>query len=1010
MGSTQSLHLPEKWVSALNLGPRLGHDVLHKVTLGIPYAGSINDALRLGVSAVHCIEGVPSVAILHNPENDRGKVHRIHKALWNQGVADFLFVIRDESLTIHSLWASPQETDQRQEDLLLDAFSLLSHQEILFDLLQQVESGSLFSTYSQKIDYKTRVDSRLISDLTAYREELVDDIGISQQQAHNALLQAMFLRYLWDRGIISSKHTQYYGGSEFTNLHDLLRGSLKGWYNLLAFLGKAFNGSMLQPDDVIWSKACYTLSNFIEGLYDPGQKRNRLIQLYQFNHIPVELISEVYDRFLEGKIEKEEHGAYYTPRRLASLLVDITWPSLQTVLDGGKLPRVLDPTCGSGIFLVTIFQRIASYLNKNNNPNRWDSLKEAASNLYGTDTNSTAIQIAAFSLALALLNEREPREIESELVGSKPILPRLKGNCLLTRNFFELSENEKFSTIIGNPPWGQQKGSRSSGEDWTRRHGFPSPPNREKAWPFLWKSQKHIDHNGRLSFLLPTTGCIQNKHVDFSLNVFTRYVRFKTFIDLSDLRNTLFPGAKIPACILSAEHKNTTHKPVYRYDHFCPKADYHSIKSGRIILSPDDKHNIWIQHFLSDPTLICRKLMWSSAIELRLLDYLDSFPKLNDLMSRTDDARDNLSSSSSGWGIGLGFQRYTNEEDKPVELPKLANMPYLSSTKEIVPYVQPKPSSSPHSTIVRRTHFHESFDAPHIVFNPSMKKEFNYNLTATYSEFPFSFNMSLMGISVPDTKEGRDTAKLLTVIINSELISWYLYLTTNIGADRERFSQRYPFMNLPFPKPSDFKSDSKALDIHSSIVKAMDNFNNTWLSKNYLDDLVYQYYGIKNEEIAIIKEFFKKIRPAMHPNIQSSPELWNPVNLDDRNNYCLTLGKAISRKLTGNPQIHTQVIFNTRELSLIRISRNSKVHSATINNNITFKLEQLSQNIKHVMLNQLKNNIYIMRTIFFFIGDDAYLLKPTQHKFWLTRSALRDADYFIDFLLTPDSSNFETLQ
>lgn len=1021
MNAARNLALPEKWIEALNLVPRLGLDIFVKDMPGIHYARSIQDALNLGLNAVHCISGAPSAAILHDPQHDREKVNLVHQALWNQGLADFLLVIRDDALTIHSLWAAPPEGEGRPDHRLLDSLSLLKNREIISDLLPKVESGSLFADYSQKLNHKTRVDARLISDLTAYRENLISTNGFSQEQAHSALLQAMFLRYLWDRGIISDTHTQHYGGHEYSTLHDLLRASRIGWRSLLSFLGKAFNGNMLLPDDEVWDKGRDTLSNFLEGSYDPTARRQRLIQLYQFNHIPVELISEVYDRFLEGGDEKKEHGAYYTPRRLAGLVVDQAWPALQASLDAGAAPRILDPTCGSGVFLVTIFQRMASHLGGKGAPYHWSKLKKIATNLHGTDTNPSAIHIAAFSLALALLNERKPREIKAELDSGNPILPRLRDNSLRTLNFFALPETEQFHAIIGNPPWGQQKGTDNSpGEAWCETQKFHRPPNREKAWPFLWKTPRHLTKEGSLTLLLPMTGCVQNKDADSSLRILANSLRLKYFVDLSDLRNTLFPGAKIPACILNAEVCETGMETPYRYEHYCPKADYHASKAGRILLAPEDRHMIWVQHFLADPGHVCKRLMWGGPVEERLLGYLESLPRLDRLLLTTEIVRHKFGDSRPEWGVGLGFQRHNGKSDKPTEIPELPMMPYLDSPDKLVPYVQPPLNTPPHPKEVRRRHFHESFKAPHIVMVPSTTGRAAYRLRATYSEQSFSFNMSLLGVVIPDTQVGRDTAKFLTVVLNSELAAWYLYYTTTVGSDRERFSQRYLFMGLPFPKPSDLPDPKQAHQARSAIVRIM----NDWLGgaslglhtlKTRLNDLVFTYYGIREDEVAIIRELFTQIRPAMHPGLRGFPNLWDITNAPERNVYCLILGKVLTQRMKGNTTVRAHVVTSTRELALVRIVRHSRGSIIDMNEPDTVATKELNApelpaDLRSKMLTELRHNVYLERAVFFFLGDDAYLLKPLQRRFWLARAAHRDADRFIDYLLAPDSEPDSHLQ
>ena len=82
-----------------------------------------------------------------------------------------------------------------------------------------------------------------------------------------------------------------------------------------------------------------------------------------FAAIPVEAISAIYERFLKGSDKLE--GAFYTPRFLAELVLDVALANSPSLLG----LRCLDPACGSGIFLVGLFNRMAEEW-KQANPER----------------------------------------------------------------------------------------------------------------------------------------------------------------------------------------------------------------------------------------------------------------------------------------------------------------------------------------------------------------------------------------------------------------------------------------------------------------------------------------------------------------------------------------------------------------------------------------------------------------------------------------------------------------
>jgi type I restriction-modification system DNA methylase subunit len=90
--------------------------------------------------------------------------------------------------------------------------------------------------------------------------------------------------------------------------------------------------------------------------------------------------------------------------------------------------RCLDPACGSGIFLVGLFNRMAEEWKQANtearNDRRARELRKVLCSLYGVDINPTACRITAFSLYLAYLDQLSPRDIQ-ELQQKGHKLPRL---------------------------------------------------------------------------------------------------------------------------------------------------------------------------------------------------------------------------------------------------------------------------------------------------------------------------------------------------------------------------------------------------------------------------------------------------------------------------------------------------------------------------------------------------------------------------------------------------------
>ena len=193
---------------------------------------------------------------------------------------------------------------------------------------------------------------------------------------------------------------------------------------------------------------------------------------------------------------------------LADIVVSHVWDRLPAAArDDGSF---LDPACGSGIFLVRLFQRLCEHRRRaaGSGPTiPWDDLLDILRRLQGRDLDGGAVRVAVFSLYIALLEEVTPPDIRT-LMKRGRVLPALHAKTLRNEDFFTIaSDDAPVDVVIGNPPWSSRRGERRSSLQWCRDEGLPAP-GREQAWPFVWKALRHLRENGLVAFLLPGHGLL----------------------------------------------------------------------------------------------------------------------------------------------------------------------------------------------------------------------------------------------------------------------------------------------------------------------------------------------------------------------------------------------------------------------------------------------------------------------------------------------------------------------
>ena len=147
-------------------------------------------------------------------------------------------------------------------------------------------------------------------------------------------------------------------------LNDLsLSQAKEALFRLFGHLKVHFNGSLLDTDlnkekKDVTDTHMHIIRSFLNGDDLKTGQYTLSFWAYDFSAIPIETISAIYQGFIseQGKLQQTS-GAYYTPPHLAELTVDILLENYNKPLYESK---VLDPACGSGVFLVSMFNRMAN--------------------------------------------------------------------------------------------------------------------------------------------------------------------------------------------------------------------------------------------------------------------------------------------------------------------------------------------------------------------------------------------------------------------------------------------------------------------------------------------------------------------------------------------------------------------------------------------------------------------------------------------------------------------------
>lgn len=321
---------------------------------------------------------IPQLYIFDFTVNETDLVE-IHKNVWSTSEVRLYVVITKTEVKLFNA-SKPVEYTQKS-GLKISPFEVLNVVSSALDEFdrysgKKFDNGTFWEETPVDFGYSSTSYEKLISELKNARNSFLEDIKLEKSVANKLLVLGILIKYLEERVDIDSDgnetrvfNADFFNKQEFgyskTSIEVIKKGFL---LNLFYYLSIHFNGKIFFLSDGYKEQIEKTdmspLANFLSGNADG--KQYVLWRLYSFNHLPIELISSIYEMFLEADKNK---GVAYTPSYLVNFMIDECMPVHSPKLDY----KVLDPSCGSGIFLVSAYKRLIDWwrIEKHKTTGKW---------------------------------------------------------------------------------------------------------------------------------------------------------------------------------------------------------------------------------------------------------------------------------------------------------------------------------------------------------------------------------------------------------------------------------------------------------------------------------------------------------------------------------------------------------------------------------------------------------------------------------------------------------------
>lgn len=1035
------------WREQLGLSGRRSPEffnTLEEINTGkqsLPQAHIMRRAWKdLELNGILCVNNAPYIYFKEVSSIDSEQMRKLHRQIWNQGIAPLLVVISPTKVQVYSGLALPAKDDQdvSQQNRLVKILDRVTDEIELKQFIRSIELGELFRKKPESFKPDLRVDRYLLKNLAAARNSLLKEETNNTLDIRivNALLwRTIFTCYLVDREIIDLSYFNKIGATDCHRLIDLLEKNKPNkakqlLYTLFEQLQCDFNGDLFDGDiqsesKLIQDRHINILKSFLRGDDLSSGQLSLGFWAYDFSVIPIETISSIYENFLETQ-EKRESGIYYTPRFLAEIVLDTALDGWTSLLE----KRFLDPSCGSGIFLVAIFNRLAEeWLIKHRTVrNNNDELAPALinilqQNLFGIDADSseTACRIAAFSLYLAFLDQLDPRDIQ-KLQKKGNALPKLVGHNLICKDFFEKDlpiPVDGFDLIVGNPPWAKVTGKpKNLMEQWCEQENH-TIAQRQLACGFVWKAPRHLRDKGRICFLLPAGVLFnhQDKALDFQKEWLSTYT-LEQVINLSDMRFYLFDGADRPTLIVRYR-KEKPDRRTSSIDYITPKTELETIRAEILAISPEDQTKVRLREVLYDlsnreSALVWKQSFWGTPRDRKFLERLSTLPKVDDLVDTLKDKK-RKKQITKRWLMGGGFQPQGANDDpeKVILLSWPLKTLFLEGKSKNIDLIVLDSDCTPIGNRFKKLRGRNGlpdqkiFTAPHIIISKSLK--------VAFADFDVVFQDAFRGIH--GKPEDTEVLLFLTVALNSILAKYFLFHTASTWGIERGDIRVAELLKFPFLLPEMTKDPSRSKEIIHQVAEKMRNLktqinsslflNRQQMVQNEKDELlryVYEYYDIDEYEQILIDDTINVSIPSIQPNqgtwpiptlVRSKPEerkeylklLCNVLNTWARKSQYTIIGNIIISLDMGAAIIVLDRKINV-EQSWVNIEQKS-----------IQELDTVLQRIIRLLPNQ-QGSISLLRNLKVFDQDKLYIFKPLARRFWTKTSALNDADEIAAAILT----------
>jgi len=610
-----------------------------------------------------------------------------------------------------------------------------------------------------------------------------------------------------------------------------------------------------------------------------------------FRHIPIGVLSQVYEDFSHQVDQQDslDRSVHYTPRALAKLLVDQALGGV----DSPHEARILDPSCGAGVFLVLALRELVRLRWEHDKRQHGDNAKRPGKNIIqgilhrqicGFDVSESALRLAALGLYITVIELNEITRPPSEHHAGKElqdlVLFDQRTEAERTRRGFvsgSLGEavdsrfDEAFDVVVGNPPWTRQDGEAKIQVDeagtliakrvlesrgLTELAKTYQNPGGVPDVPFLWRAMEWAKPGGIIAFAVEARLILaQSPTGTKARNALFQAVSVTGILNGSDLEETpVWKDMKMPWLLLWARNEKPDLK-VHTFHLLTPVRENELCRKGEFRLDYQSAYPVPVKKVFEHGWL-CKALAIGTAMDVEVMEKLITAAKRQSVKTLWKAGK-KRSQLSSGRGIDLQPWKTTPAPDWLRNLPvadcaidALSNQ-NLFPNNEVPTFLtrygtgDPLECFEPH-----RSYDQENYRHPLVLIVRAPGESRTNRKAFRLLDRDYCFTKNYFGYSGGTHSDNALIVALLHLIAHSSLFQHFTYMHSGqIGAKR-RIIDKQDIDAFPFPILENLSKEDRATTL--SIADAIDApGEKDWEA---VDAFVCRLFGLTKAEQQVVKD------------------------------------------------------------------------------------------------------------------------------------------------------------